>query len=50
MLGFEMYFGDRVNKSCGGLDVGCKGEERRLRGGSHFLSRSTGLSNSGATH
>lgn len=50
MLGSEMYFGGRVNEPCGGLDVGCKGGERRLRGGSHFLSPSTGLSNSSATH
>lgn len=39
-----------VNKPYGGLDMGCKGGERRLRDGSYFFSLSTGMSNNRTTH
>lgn len=49
VVGFDMSCGSKVNKPCGGLDVSCKGVGR-LREGSHFLSPTTGVSHSSATH
>lgn len=50
VVGFDMSYGGKVNKPCGGLDMGCKEGVGRLREGSHFLSPTTGVSNSRATH
>lgn len=42
IVGFDVYFGGKVNKPCGELDMGCKGGVRRLGECSHFLAQAQG--------